>query len=290
MGVRREPFESSMNQHSVKFTADLLTADSTNFAYSTEDWLKKYQLEARAHLEKCSLPTTAEEEWRFTDLTALYKSNLTPPALDEPIDASVAKSFLIPEAISSVVLLNGVYSSSLSTVSSDQTKIRVCNMASAMNDAQLNASLKRRFNSLEGDGVSGFCEMNTALFKDAVVIHANSNSSSFETIHVLNISTGKHTFNHPRLLVIAEEQAKVCVLEDYIGIGGFGYMTNAVSEFSLAAESHVIHVKLQRDDDSAFHIAHTHVGVDQSASYQNWSVSVGAVSYTHLTLPTNREV
>ena len=253
-----------MNQHSVKFTADLLTADSTSVAYSTEDWLKKYQLEARAHLEKCSLPTTAEEEWRFTDLTALYKSNLTPPALDEPIDASVAKSFLIPEAISSVVLLNGVYSSSLSTVSSDQTKIRVCDMASAMNDAQLNASLKRRFNSLEGDGVSGFCEMNTALFKDAVVIHANSNSSSFETIHVLNISTGKHTFNHPRLLVIAEEQAKVCVLEDYIGIGGFGYMTNAVSEFSLAAESQVIHVKLQRDDDSAFHIAHTHVGVDQA--------------------------
>ncbi len=289
MGVRREPFESSMNQHSVKFTADLLTADSTSVAYSTEDWLKKYQLEARAHLEKCSLPTTAEEEWRFTDLTALYKSNLTPPALDEPIDASVAKSFLIPEAISSVVLLNGVYSSSLSTVSSDQTKIRVCNMASAMNDAQLNASLKRRFNSLEGDGVSGFCEMNTALFKDAVVIHANSNSSSFETIHVLNISTGKHTFNHPRLLVIAEEQAKVCVLEDYIGIGGFGYMTNAVSEFSLAAESQVIHVKLQRDDDSAFHIAHTHVGVDQSASYQNWSVSVGAAVSRHNLVTRQRE-
>lgn len=289
MGSGRKPFESSMSQQSVEFTASLLKADGANVEHSTEDWLKSCQLDARTHFEKCPLPTTSEEEWRFTDLTGLYKSTLTPSALDTHIDPSVVKSFLIPEASSSVVLVNGVYSPSLSTVSSAQTKIRVCNLKSALNDAQLKVSVKRRLNSLEGDGVSGFCEMNTALFKDVVVIHADSNGNSFETIHILNISTGKHTFNHPRLLLIAEEQARVCVLEDYIGIGGFGYMTNAVSELSLAAESQVIHVKLQRDDDSAYHIAHTHVGIDKGASYQNWSVSVGAAVSRHNLVTRQRE-
>jgi len=278
-----------MSQHSVDFTASLLKADRANVEYSKEDWLTSLRLDARTHLEKCSLPTTTEEEWRFTDLTALYKSNLTLPALDISVDASVVKSFLIPEASSSVIMVNGIYSPSLSTVGSAEAKIRVCNLTSALNDAQLKVFVKRRLNSLEGDGVSGFCEMNTALFKDVVVIHATSNASSFETIHVLNISTGKHTFNHPRLLLIAEEQARLCILEDYIGIGGFGYLTNAVSELSLAAESRVVHVKLQRDDNSAYHIAHTHAGIDRGASYQNWSVSVGAAVSRHNLVTRQRE-
>ena len=143
-----------MRQHSVEFTASLLKADGANVEYSTEDWLKSYQLDARAHLEKCPLPTTSEEEWRFTDLTGLYKSTLTPSALDTPIYASVVKSFLIPEASIAVVLVNGVYSPALSTLSTAQTKIRVCNLASALNDAQLKVSVKSRLNSLEGDGVS----------------------------------------------------------------------------------------------------------------------------------------
>jgi len=149
--------------------------------------------------------------------------------------------------------------------------------------------LERQLNNVGGDGVSAFCEMNTALFKDIVVVHADNRGVDRETIHILNISTGKHTFNHPRLMLLAEKQAKICILEDYLGLGGFGYMTNAVSELSISAGAEVIHVKLQRDDDSAFHIAHTHVGVDNGAVYRNWSVSVGGAVSRHNLVTRQRE-
>ena len=51
----------------------------------------------------------------------------------------------------------------------------------------------------------------------------------------------------------------------------------------------MIHVKLQRDDDSAFHIAHTHVGVDNGAVYRNWSVSVGGAVSRHNLVTRQRE-
>lgn len=278
-----------MSEQSIEFAASLLQDNGAGTEFSQQEWLKERQQEARAQLKMYPLPTTAEEEWRFTDLTALYKSTLSVPRVDVSVDPSVINSLLIPEAVSSIVLVDGVYSPDMSVVDEGKAKIKVSNLKAALQDKSLTSILKDKLNRIPGDGISAFGEMNTALFKDIAVIHVDSSVREFETIHVLNVSTGKHTFSHPRLLLIAEKQAKVCILEDYVGIGGFGYMTNSVSEISLAAGAQVIHVKLQRDDDSAYHIAHTHVGVDNGASYRNWSISVGAAVSRHNLVTRQRQ-
>mgnify|MGYP000350849029 FL=1 len=278
-----------MSEQSIEFAASLLQDNGAGTEFSQQEWLKERQQEARAQLKMYPLPTTAEEEWRFTDLTALYKSTLSVPRVDVSVDPSVINSLLIPEAVSSIVLVDGVYSSEMSVVDEGKAKIKVSNLKAALQDKSLTSILKDKLNRIPGDGISAFGEMNTALFKDIAVIHVDSSVREFETIHVLNVSTGKHTFSHPRLLLIAEKQAKVRILEDYVGIGGFGYMTNSVSEISLAAGAQVIHVKLQRDDDSAYHIAHTHVGVDNGASYRNWSISVGAAVSRHNLVTRQRQ-
>ena len=278
-----------MSEQSIEFAASLLQDNGAGIEFSQQEWLKERQQAARAQLKMYPLPTTAEEEWRFTDLTALYKSTLSVPRVDGSVDPSVINSLLIPEAVSSIVLVDGVYSPDMSVVDEGKAKIKVSNLKAALQDKSLTSILKDKLNRIPGDGISAFGEMNTALFKDIAVIHVDSSVREFETIHVLNVSTGKHTFSHPRLLLIAEKQAKVCILEDYVGIGGFGYMTNSVSEISLAAGAQVIHVKLQRDDDSAYHIAHTHVGVDNGASYRNWSISVGAAVSRHNLVTRQRQ-
>lgn len=278
-----------MSEQSIEFAASLLQDNGAGTEFSQQEWLKERQQEARAQLKMYPLPTTAEEEWRFTDLTALYKSTLSVPRVDVSVDPSVINSLLIPEAVSSIVLVDGVYSPDMSVVDEGKAKIKVSNLKAALQDKSLTSILKDKLNRIPGDGISAFGEMNTALFKDIAVIHVDSSVREFETIHVLNVSTGKHTFSHPRLLLIAEKQAKVRILEDYVGIGGFGYMTNSVSEISLAAGAQVIHVKLQRDDDSAYHIAHTHVGVDNGASYRNWSISVGAAVSRHNLVTRQRQ-
>jgi len=278
-----------MSEQSIEFAASLLQDNGAGTEFSQQEWLKERQQEARTQLKMYPLPTTAEEEWRFTDLTALYKSTLSVPRVDVSVDPSVINSLLIPEAVSSIVLVDGVYSPDMSVVDEGKAKIKVSNLKAALQDKSLTSILKDKLNRIPGDGISAFGEMNTALFKDIAVIHVDSSVREFETIHVLNVSTGKHTFSHPRLLLIAEKQAKVCILEDYVGIGGFGYMTNSVSEISLAAGAQVIHVKLQRDDDSAYHIAHTHVGVDNGASYRNWSISVGAAVSRHNLVTRQRQ-
>ena len=278
-----------MRDRAVEFTASLLEGEGVTLDSPKGKWLRQRQLEARVALKEQALPTSEEEEWRFTDLTSLYKNTLSSPDDRAAVDASVVKTFLIPEASSAIVLVDGVYSAELSRTNAVKTKIRVTDLKSALGDERLRERLERQLNNVGGDGVSAFCEMNTALFKDIVVVHADNRGVDMETIHILNISTGKHTFNHPRLMLLAEKQARICILEDYLGLGGFGYMTNAVSELSISAGAEVIHVKLQRDDDSAFHIAHTHVGVDNGAVYRNWSVSVGGAVSRHNLVTRQRE-
>jgi len=278
-----------MSEQSIEFTASLLKDNGASLKFSEEQWLKERQQEARSQLEIHPLPTAAEEEWRFTDLTGLYKRTLSVPRADVSVDSAIVRALLIPEAVSSIVLVDGVFSPEMSVFDAGKAKIRVSDLKAALKDESLTSLLKGQLNKIDGDGISAFGEMNTALFKDIVVIHVDSSVQSYEAIHVLNVSTGKHTFSHPRLLLVAEKQAKVCILEDYVGIGGFEYMTNSVSEFSLAADSEVIHVKLQRDDDSAYHIAHTHVGVDGGASYRNWSISVGAAVSRHNLVTRQRQ-
>ncbi len=81
---------------------------------------------------------------------------------------------------------------------------------------------------------------------------------------------------YPRVLVVAESGAQCTVIEDFVGLAEGAYLTDAVSEFHVAENARVSHVRLQREAPGGFHIANTAVRVARGGFYGIWTIALGA--------------
>jgi Fe-S cluster assembly protein SufD len=121
-----------------------------------------------------------------------------------------------------------------------------------------------------------FAAVNTAFLRDGALIHVASDRVVSAPIHLLFVATRKDSAAYPRVLVVAEPGAQCTVVEDFVGLTEGPYLTDAVSEFYVAENARVAHVKLQRETPTAFHIANTSVRVARGGHYATWTVALGA--------------
>jgi Fe-S cluster assembly protein SufD len=66
------------------------------------------------------------------------------------------------------------------------------------------------------------------------------------------------------------------VIEDYVSLQEDAYFTNAVTEFVLADNARIHHVRVQREGAKAFHIANCAATLSRGSNYQSVSIAMGA--------------
>ncbi len=235
------------------------------------DWLKARRAIALERAGALSVPTTRDEEWRFTDLSALYK--LKPQqAAAGIVDAAAIEAYAVPEAATRLVFVDGRFDRQHSCILDSHASF-ACGLSDALsrNIGALESALAK----VARIDTDLFTAINTAFLHDAAVIYVAPGHTVKAAIHVIHVATGNETAAHPRVLVIAENDAACTVVEDFVSIGGASYLTNAVTEIAVAPNAQVRHVKIQREAQSAFHIANTSVRIERNARYRNWSVTLG---------------
>lgn len=236
------------------------------------DWLKRRRAEALERASALSVPTVRDEDWRFTDLSPLYRARLQ-PATGGQTDAAALQLFAVPEAGSRLVFVDGRFAPELS-----RSVIEPDVLAGSLSQA-----LERRADAVESAlatvarvDADLFTAVNTAFLQDAAVVVIGAAREVQQPVHVLHVATSRETAAHPRLLVVARQGAACTIVEDFVAIGGIGYLTNAVAEIVADAGAEVRHVRIQREADTAFHIANTSVRLAREARLRDCSVSLGA--------------
>jgi Fe-S cluster assembly protein SufD len=218
------------------------------------------------------VPSVRDEEWRFTDLTALYKLNLQ-PANRGRIAADAVGPHALAEAGARVVLVDGRYDEALSNpLQGDEVFVGGLAHALECHGAALESALGVTART-EADF---FAAVNTAFLQDAAVIYVGPGKSIAAPVHVLHVSTGTQTACHPRVLVIAARSAAATVVEDFVSVGAESCLTNAVAEIAVDSNAELRYVKIQREAGSAFHISNTSVTLARDARLRNWSIAAGA--------------
>jgi Fe-S cluster assembly protein SufD len=250
---------------------DTLLAPHPALAAAPSHWLKARRARALERASALAVPTVRDEEWRFTDLSPLYRSRLQPAAGGQ-VEADRLALFEVPEAGHRLVFVDGRFGYELSTTL-EQHGAFVGPLAQAL---KLHAdALETALGKIAQAESDLFTAVNTAYLQDAAVVYVAANQAIERPIHVLHVAGARETAAHPRVLVIAERGASCTVIEDFVALGGIGYLTNAVAEISIARDAEVRYVKLQREADTAFHLATTAVRMERNARFRNWSVSFG---------------
>jgi Fe-S cluster assembly protein SufD len=236
-------------------------------------WLRTLRMRAVERANELSVPTMRDEEWRFTDLSPLYKIAFQPVSSAAIVEKSRLDAFVVPEAQTRLVFVDGRYSADLSRVAANEG-VTIGNFAglSQTADAVLEAHLAK----LALNDADAFAAVNTAFLRDGALIQIARDRVVDAPIHLLFIATRKDSAAYPRVLVVAGAGAQCTVVEDFVGVADGPYLTDAVSEFYVAENARVSHVKLQREAPAAFHIANTSVRVARDGYYATWAIALGA--------------
>ncbi len=249
----------------------------------TEDWLQPLRDRARNWVRQLALPTTRDEEWRFTDLSPLRQVKFN---VQKYYDTSSIKPDFWPETANSrLVFVNGVFAPELSAIASLPKEVVVSNLANL--PAACSQRLQKYLAQSEG-ALEVFTALNTAGINDVAVIWVPEKVVVEIPLHVVFFSTGDiPVISLPRCLVIAETAAQVTVIEEYKNCKQTKsgeeevYFTNAVTEIFVEENAQVNHTRLQWESAEAFHIGKTAVTQARYSRYTCNAISLGAKLSRH---------
>ena len=234
-------------------------------------WFNDLRAHAVDRVGAATVPTTRDEEWRFTDISALTKISFQPARTTASSAAPELQHFALPEAAARLTFVDGVYAPHLSF---NNAAITVENFATGLTQhgtpMQTHLGRHAQFEDL------AFSALNTAFLNDGALIVVPRNVAVAAPVHLLFVATQKEAASHPRCLVVAEPGSALTLVEDFVTLQDGAYFTNAVTEIAIADNASVNHVRVQREGAQAFHIAHCAVSLAQAGRYNSVSVAFGA--------------
>lgn len=280
------------NSNLVSLTSTLLDKDTylTELlnqvtAPKTEGWLQQLREGAASWVRHSTIPTTREEEWRFTDLSSLRKVQFNNV---EMRNFASLQFDILPEAANSrLVFVNGVYAPELSAVSDLPSGIVVSNLAGL--SAVEQEGVRQYLAQAEG-AQEVFTALNTAGITDAAVVWVKKNVVVETPIHLMFISVAGQTatISQPRCLVVAESGSQVSLIEEYTNRRGAEsaeeegvYLTNAVTEVWVGDNAEVSHTRVEWEGEEAFHIGKTAIAQARDSRYTCHAITLGAKLLRH---------
>ena len=255
------------------YVAALLTG-SAALPKSPVAWLDARRAAALERANALSVPTTRDEEWRFTDLTPLTKLQVQPAEAAVKVSATDIAAHAVPEAAMRLVFVDGMPAPELAQQGALPAGVTVIALSDAIKSHA--ALIEPHLAKLAGAEQELFTALNTAFLQHGVFIRLAKDAQLKAPIHLLFVAAGNGVAAYPRCLIVAESGAEACVIEDYVALGDEAYLTNAVTEIAVAPNASLRHIKLQRESQKAFHISNCAVTLAKDARFQSHAVTLGA--------------
>ena len=236
-------------------------------------WLNERRAQALERANALAVPSTRDEEWRFTDLSPLTRVAFKPAGAPHDIAAGGISGWVAPEASSRLVFVDGCFIPALSANAGLPYGIVVAPLAAALNShgTVIEPHLARHAASDQ----DLFAALNTAHLRDGAFVWIAKNQKCPTPVQLLYVSTQKGTVSYPRCLVVAEAGSECAVIEDFVTLGEVTHFTSAVTEVAVGEGARLQHVRVQRESGSAFHIAACAAVIARDAHYASHAVTLG---------------
>ncbi len=246
---------------------------------ASDNWLQPVRDRATARVQELAIPSMRDEEWRFTDLSALLQVKFQAEESQPLLSFPHIQPFILTEAMGSrLVFVNGKFDPALSAVDGLPDGVIVTSLAAG---SELIDRLPD-FLAKQPGAEEVFTALNTASFSDGALVQVNKNQPIETPIQILYVATATQpAIAHPRCLVRAEAGSKLTIIEDYITLNEAVYFTNSVTEIWIEDNAEVSHTRIQRESSEAFHIGKTAVSQGRNSRYTCNAVSLGGKLSRH---------
>jgi Fe-S cluster assembly protein SufD len=239
--------------------------------------LHEIRKQAIARFAELGFPTTRHEEWKYTNVAPIAKTQFRPVLGYKPvIGAEDVRRFAF-EGLDAhlLVFVDGHFAQDLSTSQKLPEGMQLGSLAAMarLYGEPVHHHIARYARYEE----SAFTALNTAFLRDGAYIMVPDGVAVELPIHLLFIASGNESAvaTHPRNVVVVGKNARVQIVEHYVATGHDTYLTNVVTELAVGDGAVVEHEKLQLESDHAYHVSSMHVHQQASSRFLSNSIAVG---------------
>jgi Fe-S cluster assembly protein SufD len=237
-------------------------------------WLRKLRESAFARFCEVGFPTTHDEDWRFTNVSAIAKTSFE-LSRDSNVTKREVEQFGVAGVGSQLVFVNGQFSRELSAIGQLPAGVSVNSLAEEIsaNSSSVESHLGRYLDTQR----DAFSALNTAFAEDGGYVHIRRGVVLPDPIYLLFISTAgdKPLMSHPRNLIVIENEAQATIVEDYVSIGETAAFSNTATELIAGENAIVSHYMIEREHREAFNISTLRIQQGRSANVSSHSVLLG---------------
>jgi Fe-S cluster assembly protein SufD len=239
-------------------------------------WLRKLREDAFARFCETGFPTTHDEDWRFTNVSAIARTQFS---LAKEKRNQLAKSELKPWTIegtaAQLVFVDGRFVPELSVIGGLPAGVEVLGLREVIERKPEEIEpLLGHYLDTQRDA---FSALNTAFLEDGGFVRVRRGKVLEGPVHLLFVSTGSQapTMSHPRNLLVFEDESQGTVIEEYVSLGDGTVLSNSATELIAGENATVAHYMIEREQREAFNVSTLRIQQGRSANVASHSLLLG---------------
>lgn len=247
-------------------------AISASLPGSDLPWLQQFRKAGLKAFEAHGFPNLGDEEWRYTNLAVLNKTQFA-PSENQEVDAGWLETYRLENAWS-VVLINGHFSAELSDLSNLPAEVSVQSFNAALRNNS--AALQTLLGKAVSDDEHSLVAFNSSWFGDGLVIEIAAKHQMSRPLQILHVVTASDALAATRNLFVIHDHAEAQVVETYVGSAD-SYFSATVNEFFLQPNAELTLFKVQSEADKACHFGGSYVNQAQDSRFLHHNFAFGSL-------------
>ncbi|MGZ8137281.1 MAG: SufB/SufD family protein, partial [Methylococcaceae bacterium] len=238
-------------------------------------WLQQIRADALAQFSAHGFPSPREEEWRYTNVSAIEKKGFAPvlSTANNAIDVDWLKQYQLPDAWS-IVLVDGHFSAALSVLQDLPAAVQIMSMADALRTKA--DEVESYFGKAVPNSEHSFIAFNSAWFTDGLFMHVPAKQVLDKPIQCLHVVTQEGSLATTRNLVVIGENAVAQLVETFVGVD-VGYLSAAVTEVFIGQNADLTLYKMQTESEKAYHFGGVYIKQARDARCTHHNFAFGGL-------------
>ncbi len=255
---------------------------------SSSTWFKTLRAEGLARFLLLGIPTTKDEDWKYTNLSVLSSKHFKPTTKMALTTNQHLKKICAQDDIT-LVFVNGMLDENLSSTDQLPKGLTILPLEKALNDNE--SLIKDLLNQHDLTKENRFTSLNRALTNNACFIHVLEKTIVEKLIHIVHVTQCKESgLTAPSTFIVVGKSAQATVLETHIGMSGNTYVAIAATDVFLAENAILHYCKAQSESLNAYHIGNTRVWQQSDSHFDGFSLmNGGEVTRNDLDIVSNGE-
>ncbi|NOQ34943.1 MAG: Fe-S cluster assembly protein SufD [Methylococcaceae bacterium] len=245
---------------------------AANLSGQSVAWLKTLRSEALATFSSTGFPTLREEEWRYTNVSAIEKKRFKPVEKTGTINENLLKTYRLDDAWT-MVFVDGYFSPEHSHTSGLSDEVELSSIADILETQA--EKLKPYLGQAVSNDEHNFVAFNTAWFNDGVFLNIPAKQVLSKPIQLLHIVSQPDALVTTRNIIVAGKHSESEIIETFIGENA--YLNAAVNEVFVEENAALTLYKLQSESTKSYHFGGTYVKQQPNSRFNHNSFSFGAL-------------